>query len=359
MNVVLILGARPQFIKAEPLVRKLKSRGIKFKLIHTGQHYDYEMSQKIFNELKLPIPDYYLNINQCSRCSMVANMMIKIEEIFNSEKPSKVIYFGDTTSTIAGSLASVNMQIETCHVEAGLRSFNMTMPEEINRVITDRISNYNMCPTHIAKKNLINEGGPHITFNGRKQVIECVGDIMFDLFKYYQKKFKIKTPKNASTNNVFVTIHRNENLINIDKLVNILTTLGKLSHIYDINFSCHPNTKNVITKNDLWKKLENVKILNPLSYLETQKQIANSRFCITDSGGLQKECYFHKTPCIIMREETEWIELLGTNNHKLYDGNFDNLMDIISSPEFLDRDSYSNDLYGSGNAADLILDHFL
>jgi UDP-N-acetylglucosamine 2-epimerase len=303
-KIVTVVGARPQFIKAAVVSPLLREYGLNELIVHTGQHYDFEMSDIFFKGLNLPKPAYNLGIGSHSHGKQTGMMIEALEKVLLKESPFLVIVYGDTNSTLAGAIASSKLHIPIAHIEAGLRSFDKFMPEEINRVLTDHISDLLFAPTLTGIENLKREGIS-------KGVYLC-GDVMFDLFKKTRKLFekeetkilnKYKLDKNGFA---FVTVHRAENTDNKDRWTNILSAFKDLSHNgIKIVWPVHPRTKKLIK--DLPKK--NFKIVSPLSYLETQVLVSASKVVITDSGGLQKEAAFHAKQCLILRDRTEWVEL--------------------------------------------------
>lgn len=312
MKLVTIIGARPQFIKASSLSRALLPV-CKEILVHTGQHYDDNMSGIFFKQLQLPKPDYNLAVGSASHGKQTAKMIEGIETILIKEKPDLILVYGDTNTTVAGSLAASKLFIPIVHVEAGLRSFNRRMPEEINRVVTDHLSSILFCPTNKAVKNLEHEGI-------RKHVY-LVGDIMYDSVLYFKdialKKSAILetlglTPKNY----IVATIHRQENTDQPDKLKKLFETIRQLDRTVVIPL--HPRTEHLLHLWNLWPLLNspNIKVCAPLAYLDMLSLIYHSDMILTDSGGLQKEAYMLQVPCITLREETEWVETVTTGwNH--------------------------------------------
>jgi len=314
-KVVTILGARPQFVKAAVLSRVIsKYKAIEEIIIHTGQHYDANMSDIFFSEMEIPKPKYNLAINGLGHGAMTGQMLLKIEEVLEVEKPDVVVVYGDTNSTLAGALAAKKMHIKVVHIEAGLRSFNMKMPEEINRIITDRISDLLICPTETAIENLENEG-----FENMPLKIVKSGDIMKDAVEFYSKtseeKATIISDLKLNTNEfVLATIHRQENTDSIDKLIAIFEGLEIISEKKLVVLPLHPRTKAILEKQHL---NFNIKVIEPVGYFEMLELLKNCNLVITDSGGLQKEAFFNKKHCIIAREETEWIELVANNFGKI------------------------------------------
>ena len=300
MIIFSIVGARPQFIKLAPLSAKLA--GIhKEIIIHTGQHYDYAMSEKIFNDLGIRKPDIHLGIGSGSHASQTAEMMIKLESAMIDNKPDLVIVFGDTNSTLAGAMAAAKLNIPLLHIEAGLRSFNKSMPEEINRIVTDHVSKYLFAPTQTAFRNLTTEGLAASTF--------LTGDIMVDTMncnlKIALQKSTILTNLSVKPDNFnLLTLHRDYNVDNQSILENLLNQLGQLNE--KIVFPVHPRTKKMLS--DLYRIPDNIQMTEPLGYLDFIALENASKRIITDSGGIQKEAYILKKPCITLRTETEWVE---------------------------------------------------
>ena len=315
-RIVTIVGARPQFIKAAVLSRELQRQsGVEEILIHTGQHFDKNMSDIFFNELKIPKPKYFLDIHSSSHGQMTGQMLTSIENVLLEEKPDIVLVYGDTNSTLSGALAASKMHIPVAHVEAGLRSFNKKMPEEINRVLTDHISNFLFCPTKQAVTNLNAEG---ITGG-----VYHVGDIMYDatLFakNYIAKNTKKFDNRFGLDNDDFalMTIHRQESTHNqrtFSDLMGYAEWFAETNSL-KILFPVHPRIKKLIQK---YRKKSNFSFLEPLSYFETQYLLSKSSYILTDSGGLQKEAYFHRVPCITLRSETEWVETVESGWNRLW-----------------------------------------
>ncbi|OCR07691.1 non-hydrolyzing UDP-N-acetylglucosamine 2-epimerase [Helicobacter pullorum] len=347
-KIVSVIGARPQFIKAGAISRKiLENTEIEEVLIHTGQHYDSKMSEVFFKELEIPSPKYNLGIGGFSHGAMTGRMIEGIEKILLEEKPNFTLVYGDTDSTLAGALASVKLQIPVIHIEAGLRSFNMQMPEEINRILTDRISSLLFAPTKRAVENLQREG-----FENFDCEIVCSGDVMYDVALYYKdraKKPNMVFPKEF----ILCTLHRAENTENLQKMKNIFEALNKISSQIPVIMPLHPRTQNKILVNNI--QAENIYFIEPLGYLEMVWALQNCVMVATDSGGLQKEAYYFKKPCITLREETEWVELLevgcnclvGADAEKIYQA-FKKMSDINLNFDAL--------LYGNGNASQKILE---
>lgn len=345
-KIVTILGARPQFVKAAVLSRIIsKYKQIEEVIVHTGQHYDSNMSAIFFNEMEIPKPKYNLAINGMSHGAMTGQMLLKIEEVLMEEKPDLVVVYGDTNSTLAGALAAKKMNIKVVHIEAGLRSFNLKMPEEINRIVTDRISDLLLCPTDISIENLNNEGFGNLP----TKVVKC-GDIMKDAVCYYSQfsanKSSIINDLNLRTNNfVLATIHRQENTDVLFNLKSIFEGLEKINNSMSVVVPLHPRTKGILAKNNLKYKL---KFIDPVGYFDMLELLKNCNLVVTDSGGLQKEAFFNKKHCIIAREETEWVELVSNGFAKIVSSNTTNMFN--SFVEFQEsKVDFSLNLYGENS----------
>ncbi|GFD92696.1 non-hydrolyzing UDP-N-acetylglucosamine 2-epimerase [Tenacibaculum mesophilum] len=308
-KIITILGARPQFVKGAVLSRVIqKHNEVEEIIVHTGQHFDANMSAVFFEEMQIPNPKYNLNINGLSHGAMTGQMLEKIEEILVLEKPDAVVVYGDTNSTLAGALAAKKLHIKVVHIEAGLRSFNMQMPEEINRILTDRIGNLLSCPTDTAVSNLRNEG-----FDSFDILIEKHGDIMKDAVEFYnqvseEKSTIIKDLGLEKKEFVLATIHRQENTDEKERLANIFEALEKINVSKKVVLPLHPRTKKMLEK---YKLKSNITFIEPVGYFSMLELLKNCALVITDSGGLQKEAFFNKKFCVIAREETEWKELVS------------------------------------------------
>jgi UDP-N-acetylglucosamine 2-epimerase len=340
MKILTVVGARPQFIKLAPLSKILRENGINEIIVHTGQHYDENMNDLFFKELEIPEPDYNLGIGSGSHGEQTGRMLIEIEKIILKENPDLVIVYGDTNSTLAGALAASKLHIKLAHVEAGLRSFNKRMPEEINRVLTDHVSDILFCPTQTAVENLKNEG---IT-NG----VYLVGDLMFDALLHFSKisdmKSNILERLNIKPKEYYLaTIHRAENTDNYERLKNILTAFSKLDEM--VVFPIHPRTRKMINYYGLDGLLENdnVKVIDPVGYLDMLKLEKNAKAILTDSGGVQKEAFWLKVPCITLRDETEWIETVNLGWNRLIGSNVEKILKAVRDLKFGTDVNFDND----------------
>ena len=350
MKIVTILGARPQFIKAGSLSREIaKHKDIQEIIIHTGQHYDVNMSDIFFDEMQIPKPDYNLNINGLGHGAMTGQMLEKIEEVLLKEKPDWVMVYGDTNSTLAGALAASKLHVRVAHIEAGLRSFNMQMPEEINRILTDRISTVLFCPTDTAIDNLHREGYDNLDCHIVKS-----GDVMQDGALYYAS-LGLSQKKRASPF-VLATIHRAENTDDISRLREIIDALNEISKSSKVVLPIHPRTKKIIHDQSLQLD-DNIEVTDPVGYLEMISLIKDCTMILTDSGGLQKEAFFFKKPCITLRDETEWVELVAHNFNLLAGADKQKIAEAYSSHIF--NDDYEIDLYGKGKASEKIVNELL
>lgn len=355
-KIVTIIGARPQFIKASVLSKIIKRRNnIKETIVHTGQHFNALMSDIFFKDLDIPPPKYNLNISSLSHGAMTGRMIEDIEKVLKLETPDLVIVYGDTNSTLSGALASVKLNIPVIHIEAGLRSFNKKMPEEINRKVTDHISEYLFCPTIKSIENLKNEG---ITRN-----VEFVGDIMYDSFLINQKRAKkcIEATKLKRKEFCLLTLHRQENTENYEMVNEILNTINEISKEYNYTtiFPMHPRISQFLEKNNCdLPKYKNIFFTTPLSYLDMICLEVNSKLIFTDSGGIQKEAYWAETPCITLREETEWVELLETEMNVLTGMNSIKVKEAFFNFECIKtkETNFNIPLYGNGKTGQKILD---
>lgn len=343
-KLVTILGARPQFIKAAVLSRIIREQNeISEVIIHTGQHFDKNMSEVFFKEMEIPEPKYNFDINGVGHGTMTGRMLEKIEEVLMIEKPSLVLVYGDTNSTLAGALAAKKLGIRVAHVEAGLRSFNMEMPEEINRILTDRISDILFCPTATAVENLKTEGFDHF----EAEIILC-GDIMKDSVGFYsrlssQKSDLIRQLSLKNDDFVLATLHRQENTDTSENLGSIIEGLNELSKSTTVVLPMHPRTRAALEKFEI--SFDGL-TTDPLGYFDMLELLKHCKMVITDSGGLQKEAYFNQKPCIIIREETEWIELVKHHYAVIAGAKATRIEDAYRG--FMEsKPSFDKDLYGN------------
>lgn len=354
LSFLTVIGARPQFIKAAALSKQVASdKKISETLVHTGQHFDDNMSEVFFREMGIPRPKYNLGISGLGHGAMTGRMLEKIELIIQNEQPSCVLVYGDTNSTLAGALAASKVNVPVVHVEAGLRSHNMLMPEETNRIITDRLSSVLLCPSNISADNLRAEGFPFQLFDKRNQHISIVGDIMYDSvlnFRAAAKKYNtdyidVKSPY------ALCTVHRQENSDSPRRMKSIFSALSKLSKEFRIILPVHPRLRGEMDGLD---GLSNIKLINPVSYFEMQTLLMNASLVLTDSGGLQKEAFFHGAPCVTLRDETEWTETVEAGWNVIAGADCASI--LLAVDNVMSQRKYANDAYGEGNAAQKIID---
>jgi UDP-GlcNAc3NAcA epimerase len=358
MKIVTVVGARPQFIKAATLSRaianhnsKPKNLVIEEKIVHTGQHYDPNMSDNFFEELDIPRPHFHLNIGSGPQGAQTGKMLEKLEAVLQQERPDCLLVYGDTNSTLAGALAAAKLHIPVAHIEAGLRSFNRKMPEEVNRVLSDHVSSWLFCPTQTSVTNLENEG---IT-----KGVEFVGDLMYDGMLYYQQKASQTILDSLSiepNKYILATVHRAENTDHLDRLKAILQSLGEAAEtIGSVVLALHPRTHKILSEKNI-RISNSIQVIEPAPYLETIALLQNAKAIMTDSGGMQKEAFFLQTPCLTLRDETEWVETINCGSSKLVGA------DPIKTKQALDqlvsekwKPDFSEKPYGMGNAADSIV----
>ena len=352
MKIITVVGARPQFVKAATVSRAIldhnkanPSNIIEELIVHTGQHYDANMSDVFFEEMDIPKPAYSLGVGGGNHGAMTGRQLEKIEEVLLKEKPDYVLVYGDTNSTLAGALAAAKLHIPVVHVEAGLRSFNMQMPEEINRILTDQISNLLFCPTETAIANLKNEG-----FDSKNCQFINVGDVMYDAALYYSSKSRKPTTVNLDKDFALVTIHRADNTENIERLSSIVDALNEINETTPVICPIHPRTKELILNLVVKPKFM---LIDPVSYFEIIWLLENCSVVITDSGGLQKEAYFFKKPCITMRDQTEWVELIEAGVNRLVGSCKVKIIKAFNNITV--TSSVISNLYGKGDAANKIV----
>jgi len=348
-KIVTIIGARPQFIKAAVVSRALKQfeTTADEKIIHTGQHFDANMSDIFFNELDIPKPHFHLGVGGGTHGQNTGRMMEKIEAVLMEEKPSMVLVYGDTDSTLAGAIAAVKLHIPVAHVEAGLRSFNKKMPEEINRILTDHTADILFTPTTTATTHALAEGIA-------KEKIQQVGDVMYDAAMYYTAKSSNTIIEKLSLlpkQFILTTLHRAENVDDKSRLQQILNGLANSN--MPVILPMHPRTKKMLQEFGLTLPA-NIRIIDPVGYLDMIRLEAHAALIATDSGGVQKEAYFHKTPCVTMRDETEWVELVECGANILTGADEEKIAGAIQRSLTLQQEVFSRPLYGKGDAGLLI-----
>lgn len=354
MKIVTIIGARPQFIKAAVISRELQlNHDIEEIIVHTGQHFDANMSDVFFEQMSIPKPHYNLDIASLSHGAMTGRMLEKIEEVLLTENPDWVLVYGDTNSTIAGALAAAKLHIRVAHVEAGLRSFNMRMPEEQNRILTDKLSKILFCPTETAKQNLLSEG-----YADDASYLPVVGDVMFDAAKFYAKRSlkPAELPSHVTSGNfVLGTIHRAENTNDLSRLNSLVESLNKIHQSETVIVPLHPRTKAILESNNL---AVDFTILEPVGYLEMVYLLQHCSVVVSDSGGVQKEAYFFEKPCLVTRDETEWVELVQHGSNHLVGVDEKKILSAYEIAK-LNQVDYSVPFYGNGNCAKDIINYLV
>ena len=354
MKLISVVGARPQFVKLAPLSRRLRQYCHEV-IVHTRQHYDVNMSDSIFRDLEIPVPDYNLGVGSGSHGQQTGKSLMGLEEIYEREKPQLVIVFGDTNATLAGALGAAKLNIPIAHVEAGLRSFNMAMPEEINRILTDRIAHWLFTPTDTAHQNLRQEGVA-------EERIMRVGDVMFDVARHFGEQIDAKgriigrldlTPGDY----VLATVHRAENTDDPQRLAAVVDAFERTARELPVVWPIHPRTRGVLKElGKLDRLAEGVHVIEPVSYLDMVQLEKYAAVIATDSGGVQKEAFFYQVPCVTLRDETEWVELVSAGWNRLappVDGTF-LARTITSAVGSAGKDVRT---YGEGDAADKIVLH--
>lgn len=383
MKFITIIGARPQFIKAAPVARVLAERQVRHVLVHTGQHYDYEMSKIFFDELGLPSPDYHLGAGSGTHGEQTGKILQRVEIVLLQERPDWVLVYGDTNSTLAGALAAAKLHIPVAHIEAGLRSYNRHMPEEINRVLTDHLSTLLCCPTETAVANLRAEGFANIVNEGKLVSEEAAaafapqqagrqgpwvvntGDVMYDAFllcrEVAERRSTVLEDWGLEPGNYFLaTVHRAENTDDRQALGNIVEAFLELSRRHRLIWPLHPRTRKALEYNGLMARLTaqamDLQLLQPVGYFDMLLLEANAAVILTDSGGIQKEACFAGVPCVTLRKETEWLETVESGQNILAGVESESIIAKALHPVnpglFLTP-------YGLGNAAHLIFELFL
>ena len=349
MKVISVVGARPQFIKAAPVCRALRA-GHEEVLVHSGQHYDYEMSDVFFEQLGIPKPDYNLAVGSGSHGRQTGEMLGMLEELFLEQDPDVVLVYGDTNTTLAAGLAAAKASIPVAHVEAGLRSYNRTMPEEINRVLVDHVSDLLLCPTRAAVQNLAAEG---VT-----QGVHLVGDVMLDTARFFAEIAATNEPLErfeVDPGEYFLaTVHRAGNSDSPARLASIVRGFARLDR--PVLWAVHPRTRKNLEEfglNDELASAGNIRAIPPVSYVETVSLLREARALLTDSGGMQKEAYFFGVPCITLRDETEWIETVELGWNRLVGSDGDA---IVAATQEITVPTSHPDVYGDGHAAEAIVE---
>lgn len=352
MKIVTVIGARPQFIKAAVVSRAIaNTEEVEEVIVHTGQHFDSNMSDIFFEEMAIPRPQYNLNINGLGHGAMTGQMLEKIEEVLLREAPDWVLVYGDTNSTIAGALAAKKLHIKVAHVEAGLRSFNIDMPEEVNRILTDRISDVLFCPTETAMRNLEKEGYENLNCE-----VRMVGDVMQDAALFYADRAK-KPENEIPSHFALCTVHRAENTDDSKRLKGIFDALEVISETTPVVLPLHPRTKAKLSASGYDFDNSKIHFIEPVGYLEMVWLLSHCQFVLTDSGGLQKEAYFFSKPCITMRDETEWIELVEHGFNKLTGADTTRIIELANRMTKNCNLDFSKRLYGNGNAGEIIVNN--
>ena len=374
MKIVTVVGARPQFIKAAAVSRAIQAfnrssvrlgskKRLREILVHTGQHYDYLMDRVFFEELRLPKPDYHLGAGSGSHAVQTGSMLEGVERVLEKEKPEITIVYGDTNSTLAGALAAAKLNIPVGHVEAGLRSYRRSMPEETNRLLTDHLSTLLFCPTTQAVRNLSKEG----IRNGDKTVVKNVGDVMYDSILYYsgiaEKKSKIMkrlgflTPNSelGSPNYYLVTLHRAENTDHPKRLKSIFRALAEIAEDCPVILPLHPRTKKMIETHRLVRETKGIQLIDPVSYLDMLKLEKHAKVILTDSGGVQKEAYWFRVPCITLRDETEWMETIRGGWNVLVGSRTKSIVEEVRHRAGRKPPSGGMGVFGDGKASEKIV----
>lgn len=372
MKFLTVVGARPQFIKAAVVSRAVRSRlaashngSVREVLVHTGQHYDASMSQVFFDELDIPKPDHHLGVGSGSHGTQTGAMLERLESVMMEEKPDAVLVYGDTNSTLAGALAAAKLHIPVAHVEAGLRSFNRRMPEELNRVMTDHLSTLLFCPTQTAIDNLRLEGLPHV----RRPEVKVIrtGDVMFDAALFYSARAEGRSLPAGfdglhGKDFILATIHRAENTDDSAALGRLLEALeGIGERLMPVVWPVHPRTRHLMERDETLRNIcsraRHLRMVEPLGYLDMVASERRARLVLTDSGGVQKEAFFHGKPCVTMRTETEWVELVDAGWNTIAGTEPEAIMTAVDRMLSARLDAANQPpLYGNGHAGEAVLD---
>jgi len=374
MKIVTVVGARPQFIKAAAVRRAIQAfnrssaplgsrKRIREVLVHTGQHYDYLMDRVFFEELRLPKPDYHLGAGSGSHAVQTGKMLEGVEGVLEKEKPEITIVYGDTNSTLAGALAAAKLNIPVGHVEAGLRSYRRSMPEETNRLLADHLSRLLFCPTAQAVRNLSKEG----IRNGDKTVVKNVGDVMYDSILYYSQLAEKKSTiledldlvnlQSAICNPQYylATLHRAENTDNSNRLKSILKALKEIGKDFPVILPLHPRTKKMMRVQRLIKEAKGIHLIDPVSYFDMLKLEKNAKAILTDSGGVQKEAYWFRVPCITLRDETEWMETIRSGWNVLAGSRTKSIVEEVRHRTVRKPPPGGMGIFGDGKASEKIV----
>jgi UDP-N-acetylglucosamine 2-epimerase len=350
MRIASIVGARPNFIKLAPVSREIRKEAREL-IIHTGQHYDYEMDKIFFRELGIPDPDYHLGIGSGSHGHQTGEMLKVIEDVLMKEKPDMALVFGDTNTTLAGALAATKLHMPVAHIEAGLRSFDRNMPEEINRVLVDHSSDLLFCPTETAVDNLKKEG----IIRGVYLTGDVMADILKDCIRIAEKSSGILDDLNLKPKGYYLaTVHRAENTDDPGRLKSIIDALCEMDNVL---FPCHPRTEKRLRDEALWNRLnKEVRVIKPVGYLDMLLLEKSARKILTDSGGVQKEAYMLKVPCITMRDETEWVETVEDGWNVLVGADKKKIVNAACS---FDPHNEQREMFGKGDASQRIVEVIL
>ncbi len=360
LRIITVVGARPQFVKAAAVSRAIAAHNaavaevnaggarIDEQIIHTGQHYDANMSQVFFDELAIPAPTHHLGVGSGAHGAQTAAMLARIEPVLIDEKPDLVLLYGDTNSTLAGALAASKLSLRIAHVEAGLRSFNRAMPEEINRIVADRLSDLLFCPTRAAERNLANEG--------MTRGVHRVGDVMYDSVLYHadaaERQSRILTDLSLTPGEYYLaTVHRAENTDDPARLTAIFGAFARLDR--PVVLPLHPRTRKILAERGV-ADAANARVIDPAAYLDMLTLEKNARAMLTDSGGMQKEAYWFGVPCITLREETEWVELVEVGANTLAGADSERIVAAVRAAGTA-RVEARTGLYGDGRSAEQIV----
>ena len=357
VRIATVVGARPQFIKASAISRAISARSHELAelTVHTGQHFDANMSDVFFSELDIAPPSYNLEISGGNHGDMTGRMLGAIEKVLLEERPDWVLVYGDTNSTLAGALAAAKLHIPVAHVEAGLRSFNITMPEEINRKLTDHISTLLLCPTETAVSNLADEG--------LRRRVHNVGDVMYDVALHMQGKARrvstiLERLGFSERCYALATCHRAENTDDPERFASIIDGFAQIARSMPVVFPLHPRTAKILGRNEL-TALRGVTVIEPVGYLDMIALEQGARVILTDSGGVQKEAFFYGIPCVTLRDETEWVETISLGRNVLVGASTERIIAAVRDAPNITTGPPAALPYGNGHAAEAIVSHLL